>query len=207
MPAPEAFPRNQDGRPALGHVNLMLDTFLCNASIEDLRAAVRGLLSSGSPGIASAFTTAARTQLQKTSNTSVLQSPMPIFAISSQTASWQPTKRLADMLMRARSLYGVGMAFSSLDILAAIVRAASELRWPSDGEMADTLAMIDADIAQALQSCKEETEAGRVEDIRLARESITKLRIAVEECHKQVEAWGGEIPFERSSSSLELMKL
>ncbi|KAG5220274.1 aldo keto reductase [Salix suchowensis] len=152
------------------HRNLMLDTFLCNASIEEqvslswtlcsnlmfyfdsLRAAVRGLLSSGSPGIASAFTTAARTQLQKTSNTSVLQSTMPIFAISSQTATWQPTKRLADMLMRARSLYGVGMAFSSLDILAAIVRAASELRWPSDGEMADTLAMIDADIAQALQA-------------------------------------------------------
>ncbi|KAF4568663.1 hypothetical protein EYR36_010676 [Pleurotus pulmonarius] len=207
MPAPEAFPRNQDGRPALGHVNLMVDTFLSNASVEDLRAAVRGLLSSGSPGIASAFTAAARTQLQKTSNASVLQSPVPIFAISPQTASWQPTKRLADMLTRVRSLYGVGMAFSSLDILAAIVREASELRWPSDGEMVDTLAVIDADIAQALQSCKEEIEAGRVEDIRLARESLTKLKTAVEGCHAQVEAWGGEIPFERSSSSLDFMKL
>ena len=59
----------------------------------------------------------------------------------------------------------------------------------------------------AAQSCKEEIEAGRVEDIRLAREGICKLRAAVEECHTQVEAWGGEIPFERSSSSLEFMKL
>lgn len=59
----------------------------------------------------------------------------------------------------------------------------------------------------AAQSCKEEIEAGRVDDIRLARECISKLRTAVEECHIHVEAWGGDIPFERSSSSLELMKL
>ncbi|KAJ8454032.1 hypothetical protein ONZ45_g7815 [Pleurotus djamor] len=208
MPAPEV-PRScsLDNRPALGHVNLMVDTFIGNANVEDLRAAIRGLLSSGIPGVANAFVTSARVQLQKTSNPSLLQTSQPIFVRSPQTGSLQPTKRLVDLLIRARSMYGVGMAFASLDILVLIVDATFDLRWEPEDEFADTLAMIDADIAQALQSCKEELEGGRVDDSRLAHDQLSALKRAVDECHSRVESWRGELPYERASASLEHMKI
>lgn len=43
------------------------------------------------------------------------------------------------------------MGFASLGVLASIVRASIGLRWEEDGVIADILAVIDADIGQAIQ--------------------------------------------------------
>jgi hypothetical protein len=59
---------------------------------------------------------------------------------------------LHDILTRARSLYGAGLGFASLAVLSSIVRATIGLRWDDDGDMADILAVIDADIGQAIQA-------------------------------------------------------
>jgi hypothetical protein len=59
---------------------------------------------------------------------------------------------LHDLLTRARSLYGAGLGFASLGLLSSIVRATIGLRWEDDGDMADILAVIDADIGQAIQA-------------------------------------------------------
>ena len=46
------------------------------------------------------------------------------------------------------------MGFASLGILDSVVRATIGLRWKEDGEMSDILALVDADISQAIQvSC------------------------------------------------------
>ena len=58
---------------------------------------------------------------------------------------------LHDLLTRARSLYGAGLGFASLAVLSLIVRATIGLRWEDEGDMADILAVIDADIGQAIQ--------------------------------------------------------
>ena len=58
---------------------------------------------------------------------------------------------LYDLLSRARSLYGAGLGFASLGVLSSIVRATIGLRWEDVGDMADILAVIDADIGQAIQ--------------------------------------------------------
>ena len=63
-----------------------------------------------------------------------------------------PTQELHDALTRVRSLYGAGLGFASLRALTAIVRATVPLRWESDGVTADILAVIDADIGQAIQA-------------------------------------------------------
>lgn len=65
-----------------------------------------------------------------------------------------PTQQLLDTLTRVRSLYGVGLGFASLSVLASVVYATIGLRWESlaDGVMADILAVIDADIGQAIQA-------------------------------------------------------
>ena len=63
-----------------------------------------------------------------------------------------PTQQLHDTLTRVRSLYGAGLGFASLSVLAPIVRATIGFRWESDGIMADILAVIDADIGQAIQA-------------------------------------------------------
>lgn len=43
------------------------------------------------------------------------------------------------------------MGFASLGILASVIRATIGLRWDNDGDMADVLAVIDADVGQAIQ--------------------------------------------------------
>lgn len=63
-----------------------------------------------------------------------------------------PTQQLHDNLTHVRSLYGAGLGFASLGALTPIVRATLGLRWEPDGVMADILAVIDADIGQAIQA-------------------------------------------------------
>ena len=89
--------------------------------------------------------------------------------------------------------------------------------------MADVLAVIDADIGQAIQVCplcvdtiassdlgfqssKEEIEGGRVSDFSIAREAVQDVRRAVNECYSDVQNWGGEFPYERALSSLQCWK-
>ncbi|PPQ97315.1 hypothetical protein CVT26_006633 [Gymnopilus dilepis] len=205
MPAPETVFRYSDSRPSLGHVNLMVDTFIANASADDLRSIVRNLLATGPPGTAAAFTSAARSRLRQTTSKS-LPNTYQLFRRNNVDGLAVALPHLHDVLTRARSLYGAGLGFGSLKILASIVRATIGLRWEDEGDMADILAVIDADIGQAIQSSKEEIEADRVLDLSSARETRDTLRRAVQESMVDVKAWGGEFPFERASASLEHWK-
>ncbi|THU85882.1 hypothetical protein K435DRAFT_763817 [Dendrothele bispora CBS 962.96] len=207
MPAPEVNALTQDARPIVGHVNLMVDTFIANASPEDLRSAIRGLLSSGMPGVASAFTSAARERLGHVDVKSIPGS-RPLFE-NQDTSRGEPlpTEWLFETLARTRTLYGVGMGFASLEILTAVVRSTVGFQWSQHGEMATTLTAVDADIGQAIQSCKEEMDAGKVSNIDDARLIVQNLRSAVKESMSDVESWGGEFPFERASFSVEFWKL
>jgi enolase len=90
--------------------------------------------------------------------------------------------------------------------------------------MADILAVIDADIGQAIQaglhifdnntrslstasqSSKEEIEGGRVSDFSSAREAAQDLRRAVNESLADVKLWGGDFPYERALASLQCWK-
>ncbi|KAJ7113232.1 hypothetical protein C8R43DRAFT_132154 [Mycena crocata] len=207
MPAPETSPRPANIRPVLGHVNLMADTLIANANLDDLRAIVRSMVASATPGVAAALTAAARDRLQQT-NARCLPTTYSLF--STYGGSIAPTLQLHDLLKRARALYGSGMGFASLGLLACAVQATIGLRWEHEGPVADILAVIDADIAQAIQSCKEELESGRVggaEAPGVARMALNELRSTVGASCGDVDAWGGEFPFERAKSSLAYWKL
>ncbi|KAJ7133976.1 hypothetical protein C8R43DRAFT_894822 [Mycena crocata] len=204
MPAPETSPRPVNVRPVLGHVNLMADTLIANANLDDLRAIVRSMVASATPGVAAALTTAARDRLQQT-NARCLPATYSLFSTCS--GSIAPTQQLHDLLKRARALYGSGMGFASLGLLACAVQATIGLRWEHEGLVADILAVIDADIAQAIQSCKEEIESGRVPEATPARKALNELRSTVDRSCGDVDAWGGEFPFERAASSLAYWKL
>jgi len=207
MPALETVPRPVDAcHPALGHVNLMADTLIANVALDDLRSIVRNMLASGTPGVAAAFTSAARARLQR-SAARALSSSYPLFTRDSYSGDATPTPHLSDNLAQARFLYGAGMGLTSLKVLAAVVRATIGLQWTAEGEMADTLAMIDADIDQGIQSSKEELEAGRVADGSSARTVVNDLRSAIRESFVDVKAWGGEFPFERASAGIDYWRL
>ena len=79
--------------------------------------------------------------------------------------------------------------------------------WETGSEIETTLAEIDADISQALQSSREELDGGRVGDIASARAAISDLRAAVRESKIAVENWGGVYPFERAEATLEFWKM
>ncbi|KAN0080432.1 hypothetical protein V8E55_009998 [Tylopilus felleus] len=206
MPAQiTSHPQDANGK-TLGHVNLMVDTLIANATIEDLRAITRTLLATGTPSLAASFTAAARARLRQT-NAKRIATTNGLFATGPDGIHVIPTSELEKVLARARSLYGAGMGFSGLSLLSSVVKATIGLRWQQEGPMADILAVIDMDICQAIQSCKEELDGGRVNDITVARETIGKLWASVEESCRDSEIWGGEFPFDRAQSSIQCWSL
>jgi hypothetical protein len=108
------------------------------------------LLATGPNTFRPAFTIAARSRLRQT-NAKKSSSSFPLFTKRPSDGTIVPTPHLNDVLTRARSLYGAGMGFASLGILASVVRATLGIQWEADGEMTDALAVIDADIGQAIQ--------------------------------------------------------
>ena len=126
---------------------------------------------------------------------------------ASNSNKYVATAELRALLTRARMLYGVGMGFASLRLLAQPVSAAGKLRWEKGSDIEDVLAEIDADISQALQSSREELDSGRVTNVAAAREALEELRAAIRESKREIEIWGGTYPFERAAISVEYWKL
>lgn len=113
-----------------------------------------------------------------------------------------PTPELYDTLRRARALYGAGMGFASLRLLTHVLRKTIGLKWEEDGDLSDALAVIDSDVTQAIQSCKE--EVGRIKgDFAEAHEIVRGLRSCIADSANDVQVWGGEFPFERAQASLQ----
>ncbi|KZT21739.1 hypothetical protein NEOLEDRAFT_1138926 [Neolentinus lepideus HHB14362 ss-1] len=178
---------------------------IANMRPEDLRAVMRTLLATHSPALASAFTEIARVRLAQV-NAYSLSPSASLFLRSPPSGLSKPAPGLNEALTRARSLYGAGMGFASLGLLAGIIRATWGRQWETEGDMVDALAMIDADITQAIQSSKEEIEAGRVPDLAAARAAVGELSDALNGSASDVMAWGGEFPFERGVASLDHWK-
>ncbi|TFK49969.1 hypothetical protein OE88DRAFT_1736268 [Heliocybe sulcata] len=181
----------------------MAETMIANIPPEDLRAIVRTLLATHSPTLASSFTHTARARLSQV-NARPLPDLPTVFEKAPQSNLSAPAPGLDDVLRRVRALYGAGMGLASLDLLAKIVRATWGLRWENEGVMADALAMIDADITQAIQSSKEEIEEGRVFDLATARAVAADISQTLEGSESDIAGWGGEFPFERAAASLVL---
>ncbi|KAK7018341.1 hypothetical protein R3P38DRAFT_2982291 [Favolaschia claudopus] len=204
-------PENPTFQQRVGHVNMMADVVLVNASVEDLRAILRAMLSSKTPGLLASFLTSTRARLhQRVWNGSAHDAentPNSISDLFPSDDEDAPTPQLLACLSRARMLYGSGLGFSSLSHLVAVVRSTIGRRWPPEGKITDILVMVDADIAQGLQACREEIQGGGVVDYAAGRAVLEKLTSVLEESEKDVEAWGGEYPFERGFFSVRDFKL
>jgi len=165
------------------------------------------MLSTSPPSVAASFTAAARHRYTHGRGKGAISSP-PLFATTSSNIPepYAPTPELHDLLAYARSLLGAGMGFASIAVLCTAVRATSGLRWDEEGAMADALAIIDADLSQAIQSCKEELAGDNVRDIHAARAALNDLRAALDDCYADVTSWGGEFPFERGAANADCLE-
>ncbi|KAJ3916359.1 hypothetical protein F5877DRAFT_69127 [Lentinula edodes] len=200
MPAPEVTVTSNYPHPIVKHVNLMVDTYLANATVEDLRCAVRGLLASGTSGTASQFSAAARKHLRESG---ALLAPRPESLFDKNVGSGEiiPTHTLKEVIARARTVYGVGMGFASLEILIPIVEATRGAKWKRDGSTAEILTEVDADIVQAIQSCKEELVSDRLKDRGGARQIVSKLQYAIQNCSSEEV-----LAFEKAAHSIQHWK-
>ncbi|KIY67779.1 hypothetical protein CYLTODRAFT_352530 [Cylindrobasidium torrendii FP15055 ss-10] len=193
-------------RPALGHVNLMADTYLANVQLDDLRKVVRDLLASGLPGIGPTFCAAARARIVRQGVAVAV--PEDVFENDGvDTYFTVPTDALRSTMVEARCLYGSGMGFAAIRLLSGLVRQTLGRRWRYEGSTMAVLNELDIDITQAIQSSKEEMEAGRVANYAVALEFVQDLRCAIAESRDNVESWGGEFPFERAEFSVEFWHL
>jgi len=161
------------------------------------------LLATSPPSVASQFKAIAQCRLKQ-----INAAHLPSLSLFAQTKDGLsiPTPALEETLTRARSLYGAGMGFVSLRILTEVIRRTIGIRWRDDDEVADILAIIDSDITQAIQSCKEEFDQSRVLDMSEARDIVKELKSSVGRSMVDVQSWGGEYPFDRASASLDYWK-
>ncbi|KAJ7238268.1 hypothetical protein B0H12DRAFT_1237948 [Mycena haematopus] len=189
----------------VGHVNMMADVVLVNASPEDLRAILRNMLSSKTPGLVAAFITSTRARLHQCGGCA--HGTMADLRKPFSDAGDAPAPQLLASLARARMLYGSGLGFASLEPLSAVVRSTVGHRWKPEGEVAHALVMADADIAQGLQSCKEELQGCATVDYAARRAALNELAAALEASRRDVDRWGGEFPFERAVYSVQDFKL
>ncbi|KAJ7479525.1 hypothetical protein FB451DRAFT_1556460 [Mycena latifolia] len=185
---------------SMGHVNMMADTVIVNASPDDLRAILRNMLASKTPGLVAAFLMSTRARLCQ--RAAVADGILRPFSDSGAVAP-----EVLERLTHARLLYGSGLGFASLVPLAAIVRSTLGHRWAPEGEVENALVVIDADIAQALQSCKDELQGSPPGDYSAGRKAIAELAAALEASRLDVDEWGGEFPFERAVYSVLDFKL
>lgn len=95
----------------------------------------------------------------------------------------------------------------ALRYLAPAMQQTVGLRWEEDDEMALSLALLDADMTQAIQSSKEELMREKASGVNEARAVVKELRLRLSEASASVKSWGGEFPFERTQASLEHWKL
>ena len=169
---------------------------------------MRSMLSSSPPNVAASFVAAARGCLSHSQQRSLVKQTGLFDTRDCQgRLETVASPRLQALLSYTRSLYGAGMGFDSLDILTGIVRASSGLRWDAEDALPQELAVIDADISQAIQSCREEYASGNVQDPIAARTTLLKLRAALIECRSEIEEWGGEFPFARGSANADCLHL
>jgi len=166
---------------------------------------MRSLLATGPAGTSAAFTKIARTRVKETTPKKTY-APYSFFT-TTPAGSVIGTKSLSDHLARARSLYGIGFGFESLALLVLVIKASLGLQWEIDSELEDTLAIVDGDISQALQSCREQLVNELVADLDVARMELRNLRAALMESKVDSESWGGDFAFERSLMSVDVLKL
>ncbi|KAF9791301.1 hypothetical protein BJ322DRAFT_1040958 [Thelephora terrestris] len=189
----------------------MVDTFLANADPEELRGIVRNLLASSPPSVSARLATIARTRLKHKlsarGSTAIPASSSPLFLTSKDGSSPRPADPFYHTLRAARSMYGVGLGFMALRHLTPAMQQTIGLRWEDDDEMADSLAILDADMTQAIQSGKEELLREKGASVNEARAVVKELRLRLSEALASVRSWGGEFPFERTQASLEHWKL
>lgn len=165
------------------------------------------MLATNPPTVAASFVSSARSYLTKTMQRGLTKQTL-IFDKKERHGRIEivPTTKLNGLLEYTRSLYGAGMGFDGIELLTGVVRATSGLRWGPSDHLIDVFAIIDVDISQAIQSCKEELANGYVRDIGIARTALRKLRGALVDCRREVESWGGEFPFSRGCSNADSLQ-
>lgn len=171
-----------------------------------LRAIVRGTLAVSPPSVAAAFTAAARQRLVQV-NATAPPSFVGLFTTKVEEGNAGPSLELMNTLTRIRALYGAGLGFASLRLLAVVVRATIGIHWEEGNEMEHTFASIDSDVSQAIQSAKEEVEGDRVSDMEAAREAVHELRSAVQDSVRDANGGGGGYHFEQGELSLRFWKI
>lgn len=100
-------------------------------------------------------------------------------------------------------MYGSGLGFMALRYLTPAMQQTIGLRWKDDDVMAESLAFLDSDMTQAIQSGKEELMRENGAGVNEARAVVKELRLRLSEVSASVKSWGGEFPFERTQASLE----
>jgi hypothetical protein len=167
-----------------------------------LHAFIRSCLASGGPELAANFREAARNHLRETYLRNPPQDAVFFVKVDSAVV---PTPDLNNALAQACTLFGAGLGFASLGILASSIG----LKWMPNSEMSDTLAVMNIDICLALQvsfpfgrqffppnsfsqSSREELDHGWA-DLSMVHTAIADIHSAVKSSFEDTKQWKGGV--------------
>lgn len=123
------------------------------------------------------------------------------------------TLHAQELQSRARALFGAGLGLSSLPLLTLLINGTQSLRWSEDGSFVDSLAILDGDVSQAIQSSLEEMATMALSESGMdaawaeeGRKAVYDLQATLKACETEVEAWNGEFPFQRGLANVEWLE-
>lgn len=71
----------------------------------------------------------------------------------------------------------------------------------------DAMCVVDGDIAQAIQSTREEVASGSTEmNLAEAKTAVDDLASALIACEQETASWDGEYPFQRGLANVEWLQ-
>jgi hypothetical protein len=182
-----------------GHINMMDDTVIANLPASGLRAVLRGLLGTDESFVMTKnFQELAKRFLDASRPATI----PPLFEYN-----FEPKLEFDLIQSRYRCLMGCGRGFESVDLLTTVVQQFGEMQ-ADLGTVRESIALsaIDGDVVQVVTSVQKEltTSSGMREKTEFEIATLEKLRDALLTCKKQAEQSGGDFPFERGYSRLQM---
>jgi hypothetical protein len=90
------------------------------------------------------------------------------------------------------------MGFASLLLYLPILQGILPLCWKEDGPLMEELAVMDGDMAQAIQACKEESQRDDFVGGEVERNALQDFKSTLQKVKRSCELWEGEFPFDRA---------
>jgi hypothetical protein len=109
-----------------------------------------------------------------------------------------PTAAYKQLLIHTHVIFGCGMGFASLLLYLPILQGILLLCWKEDRPLMEELVVMDSNMGQAIQACKEEIQRDDFVVGEVEQNVLQDFKDMLQEVKLVSQLWEGEFPFDRA---------